>query len=352
MRIVFFLFLIFISSSLQALVVLQYHHVSTKTPKTTSISPQLFAAHLDYLAKVNIQVIKMERLIEILKRGETLPDRTAIITFDDGYRSIFTHAYPLLKKRGWPFTVFVNSKAHDEKSPLHMSWDDLKLMSKNGAMIANHTDSHSHLIRRRAQEPFKSWLKRRELEITFAQDRIDKEIGKSFKVLAHPYGEFDKELLGQLKTMGYIAFGQQSGPVAKSSQHQSLPRFPFGGVYGDMDDFAVKVNSLPFPSSRINVLGSNDKVIDEPELPSDTTQPILRIASPLMPYINNLACYASGQNKIKAEINGGVLVAQAQRALPIGRSRYNCTASAGGGRYYWYSQLFIRRAANGRWAHD
>ena len=233
-----------------------------------------------------------------------------------------------------------------------MSWAELKTMSDNGALIANHTDSHTHLIRRRSQESHKRWLQRRQQEILFAQSRITKEIGESLKVFAHPYGEYDEKLLSQLKDMGYIAFGQHSGPIAKSSHHQALPRFPFGGNYGSLDDFATKVNSLPFPNSRVKVLGPNDSVLNEPELPATVARPVLKIASPLIPYIDNIACFASGQNKIKVQINGGVLLAQAPRALPVGRSRYNCTASAGAGRYYWHSQLFIKRGANGKWLHD
>ncbi len=346
------LLLLSLSAATHSLVVLQYHHISDITPRSTSTSPELFAQHLEIITSEKFRVVSVLQLKKWLQSGESLPDKAVVITFDDGYRSVYTEAFPMLKKRGWPFAVFVNTQAHDGKNPQFMTWDELKVLSKYGAVIGNHTDSHPHLIRQRKQESHKQWLQRREQEINFAEIRIEKELGESHKVFAYPFGEYDEDLTGLLKRKGYIAFGQQSGPVAKESHHQALPRFPFGGVYGGRDDFLSKLTSLPFPMARLKVTTENGAVIYSPELPKRATKPVLRVASPMMNYLNGLNCYASGQGKIESDIKGGVLVAQAVRPLPPGRSRYNCTAQAGGGRFYWLSQLFIRRLPNGEWVNE
>jgi peptidoglycan/xylan/chitin deacetylase (PgdA/CDA1 family) len=234
-----------------ALVVLQYHHISESAPKATSISPALFEAHLQFLEDNKFRVIDISELNDLLSGEGGLPDGAVIITFDDGYRSIYSEAFPRLKKRGWPFTVFVNSKPHDEKNARFMSWKQLKEMSKNGATIANHTDSHLHMIRRLANEETSAWLARMEREMDFAEKRIKDEIGSSPKYFAWPYGEYNDDLLKLLEKKKYLAFGQQSGPIATTSDPQLLPRFPFGGPYGDMDDFATKVFSLPLPVNSV-----------------------------------------------------------------------------------------------------
>lgn len=341
-----------LSSSVQSLVVLQYHHVSEKTPASTSISPSLFASHLDFLAKNEYDIMAMPDFFKLMHEGKPIPDRTAIITFDDGYMSVYTEAFPLLKKRKWPFTVFVNSKAHDEKNHLFMSWEQLRELSKHGATIANHTDSHPHLIRQQSYESFDEWQTRRQREITFAQQRIKKEIGKAEKVFAYPFGEYDMDLQKWLKKEGYIAFGQQSGPISTADSLQALPRFPFGGMYGKEEDFVPKVTSLPFSKARVKVTDNDGRVLQDAELPAKVERPVLRIASPLMRYIKNFNCYASGQGKIEAEVKGGVAVVRANKPLPVGRSRYNCTASAGNGRFFWYSHMFIRRKADGTWYNE
>ncbi len=349
MRILVFLMAFCLCMPVSAIVVLQYHHVSHDTPAITSVSPERFAQHMAYLADAKFKVVSIVDVKRWLERGESLPDRTVVITFDDGYRSVYDEAFPVLKKRGWPFTVFVNTKPHDDNHPQFASWKELRAMHKAGATIANHSVSHPHMIRQPAGQSHKQWVNTREQEILVAEQRIRAEIGESHKLFAYPFGEYDAALQDFLKAQGYLAFGQQSGPMADYSDRQSLPRFPFGGPYGEMDDFITKVNSLPFPSARIKASDNDGKVLHEPALPASVTQPVLRIASPLFGHIASPNCYASGQGKIHSEVKSGALVARADKPLPAGRSRYNCTAHAGGGRFYWYSHLFIRRLPDGRW---
>lgn len=347
-----FLLILVLAPAAQALVVLQYHHISEKTPHATSISPELFEQHMAYLKEKDFKVVSILEVKKWVQNGERVPDGTVAITFDDGYMSVYNNAYPVLKKHGFPFTVFVNSQAHDDQNKLFMSWKQLKKMTKHGATIGNHTDSHPHLIRQRSDESFSQFLIRREREIEFAEKRIEKEIGSAHKIFAYPYGEYDVRLQKHLAKEGYIAFGQQSGPIAVHSSPQALPRFPMGGNYGDMSDFQLKIWSLPFPESLIKVSGDDGKLIDQPELPADISKPVLRISSPMMRYIGQAECFASGQGRIDVDIKGGVLITKANRDLPPGRSRYNCTSNAGNGRYYWHSQLFIRRLPNGEWVPE
>ncbi len=335
-----------------ALVVLQYHHISDNAPAATSISPALFEAHLEFLEKNNFRVIDITELKKALEGKQGIPDGAVVITFDDGYRSIYSEAYPRLKKRGWPFTVFINTQPHDEKNPRFVSWEQLKEMSKNGATIGNHTDSHSHMIRRRGGEDHHSWLQRNEKEIDFAAARIKKMIGNKPEYFAWPFGEHNKDLEALLKKKNYLAFGQQSGPIASSSNKQVLPRFPFGGPYGDINDFSAKVFSLPLPVTAVETEASGHGRFIDPELPLGVTMPVLRINTPLAAYVKNFQCFASGQGKISTRVQSSTIVVQANRELSAGRSRYNCTADSGNGRFYWYSQLFIKRNKDGSWYNE
>lgn len=330
-------------------VVLQYHHISDTTPKSTSISPALFREHMEYLEKNKFRIMSSVQLKKIILNNEPLPNHTVVITFDDGYKSVYETAYPELKKRKWPFTVFVNTKPHDEKNPLFMSWEQLRKISKKGAIVANHTDSHPHLIRNISNQEPKIWREQRFREISFAEKRIKKELGKSYKQFAYPYGEYDTELQNRLVNEGYIAFGQQSGPVLALSTQIPIARFPFGGNYGQLSDFETKVNSLPFPSAKMQVVSEDGRPLSDPELPVGVERPLLKLISPLFQVMEGVNCFATGQGKINVEKRGGAVHGQANKALPVGRSKYNCTMNAGGGRFYWYSQFFIRRLNNGQW---
>lgn len=333
----------------RALVILQYHHISDSAPKATSISPALFEAQLKFIEDNKFRVISADELKKSLSKKGSIPDGAVLITFDDGYRSIYSEAFPRLKERSWPFVIFVNSKPHDEKNPRYLSWDQLREMAKNGATIANHTDSHPHMIRRKSAEDHRQWLSRMEAEIDFAEKRIKKEVGKSTHMFAWPYGEYNRDLRLLLKKKKYLGFGQQSGPVSKYSDLQVIPRFPVGGVYGSMDEFPTKIFSLPLPITNIETESSGSGRFVDPQLPKGVDIPVLRITTPLARYIKNFKCYASGQGEINTTVQSSTIVVKAKTKLPIGRSRYNCTADAGGGRYYWYSQLFIKLYDDGRW---
>jgi len=320
------------ASRLHAAVILQYHHVSVDTPPSTSTSPQRFAMHLDYLAQHGFRVVPLFSLVEALQAGGPLPDRAVAITFDDGYRSIYETAYPMLRERGLPFTVFVNSAPHDGEQAGFMSWAQLRELSRNGATVANHSVSHAYLWQRQPGQDDRAWRDWATEEVSGAARRIEQEIGAASHLFAYPYGEYDAALLDLIAELGYTGFGQQSGPLAADSDLRALPRFPMGGSYGDAADFAVKVNSLPLP-------------LDDRETDRSGTRPVLRLrlTPPLRPA--DLTCFASGQGSIPVLADGPWAVIQAPQPLPAGRSRYNCTArSSEPGRFHWFSQPWVNGA--------
>lgn len=333
---------------LQAAVVLQYHHVSDHTPASTSTSPERFAMHMDHLAENGFRIVSLQSLVDAMRQGRPLADKVAAITFDDGYISIFETAYPILKEKGWPFTVFINTEPHDRQQSLFMSWDQLRELHENGATIANHTVAHPYLLLREPGQDDDQWRAWVSEEIMTAQRRIEQEIGETVKLLAYPYGEFNQEILGIAGSLGYAAFGQHSGPLGPYSDLRALPRFPFGGVYGDRDDFATKVNSLPMPLAEgvDSIVWNTDggHVLDDIVLDTPDARPVLALR-----FTDNfdpagLNCFATGQGRIPLVVGKPWVYAQAEKPLGKGRSRYNCTASSGQpGRFYWFSQLWIIR---------
>ena len=78
-----------LSMAAQSAVILLYHHVAEDTPPSTSISPANFDAHLAYLRDNDFNVIALDRMIDSLRSGQSLPEKSIVITFDDGYSSIF-----------------------------------------------------------------------------------------------------------------------------------------------------------------------------------------------------------------------------------------------------------------------
>ena len=340
----------FVAASAQAAVVILYHHVSDSTPKSTSISPAHFEAQMDYLAKNNFKVVPLLELTEKLRKGEQLPDKTVAISFDDSYVSVYDSAFPRLKKRGWPFTFFVNTDAVGT-SKIFVTWDQLREMSRHGATIANHTTQHNHLPRRAANESRVQWRVRIAAEIADAQKKIEQEMGTAPNILAYPFGEYDADVQQIAKQQGYIAFGQQSGALYQHGDLQSVPRFPFGGSFTELDDFIMKVNAKPMPIKQLGFY--RDKKTEQKNLvvkAGDKPWLVLTLADESL--LSKINCFATGQGAITTEVIGNQLWAQAKQPLSAGRVRYNCTAYAGEkGRFYWYTQQWLVTDKNGKWSY-
>jgi biofilm PGA synthesis lipoprotein PgaB len=317
-------------------VILMYHHVGTETPPSTSVTADQFRDHITHLAGGGYTVWPVARIVSHLREGRELPDGCVGITFDDAYRSVYEKAYPLLKEKGMPFTVFVTTGGVDAGYKSYMTWEEMREMKANGAAIESHSRSHGFLVRRNEGESNEDWLSRVREDIDYSRRRIREEIWGGSLLFAWPYGEYTGALQQLLSGMGLTGFGQHSGPVWKGSDFEALPRFPMAGSYADPAEFRLKVRSLPLP------VVSADPA--DPLLHPGAQRPFLRLKIEGGDFEReSLACYAGAE---RAELNWseeeGSVTVRASSPIPRGRSRYNCTArETSGDRWYWYSHLWI-----------
>lgn len=359
--IIIFIFASYLSltQASEHVIILQYHHVSDTSPKITSISPTQFSWHLDYLEQQNFTIWPLSKIAQYLKQGKPLPDKCVAITFDDTYRSIYTTAFPLLKKRNWPFTLFLNTDAVG-KGRNSLSWSEIREMNRSVAEIGNHSHTHAHLIRYQKNESQKQWQKRVINEIQTAQEIIDHQLSGEEslppRLFAYPYGEYSLPLIQIINQLGYTAVGQQSGPATFTSPQAILPRFPMGGIYTTTNQLIEKLKTYPLPLNKMEIV--------EPQLNATTQQdydrPVLQLSIQSKLWNKTLAkqfqCYVSGQGKALIHWSNQTAYVQAKNKLGVGRSRYNCTAPVtmtSNGKiqngFYWYSQLWIKRHGNGQW---
>ena len=110
-------------------VILQYHHFSDQTPAVTSVSLKQFDDHLDYLETHKFNVLPLRQVVHALRNNLALPDRCVSLTVDDAYSSVYQNAFPRLKKRGCPLTVFVNTESVDDCLSSYMTWDQMRELS-------------------------------------------------------------------------------------------------------------------------------------------------------------------------------------------------------------------------------
>jgi biofilm PGA synthesis lipoprotein PgaB len=331
-------------------VILVYHHVDTTTPASTSVTPEVFTRHLQFLQQSDYQIIPLARVLAAAEDGERLPSNSVVLTFDDAYLSVYSQAMSQLMERRWPFTVFVTTDAVDAKQRNTMSWDQLREIEQNGGRIGNHSRTHAHLLERLAGESSIEWEGRVRKDILNAQARLESELDNPLRALAYPYGEFDSALEAIVEDLDFAALGQQSGPVGPSTDLRSIPRFPITSGYDDLSSLAEKLNSADLP---VTVIQPASHVLSKDPAPPQLD---LRIADG--PFdIDQLTCYVSGQSPAQLtwlDREPNVVRIQAKQPLPVGRAKYTCTAPSAiqSGVYYWYSHLWMTTNLDGSWYSD
>jgi peptidoglycan/xylan/chitin deacetylase (PgdA/CDA1 family) len=322
-------------------VILLYHHVSNSTPRVTSVSPDTFRQHMQYLAEHH-KVLPLRQVIEALQNNQPLPDKTVVITFDDGYDNIYDNAHPILKEFAFPYTIFVNPPLIGTVG-YQLNWQQVKLMATEKASFANHGKQHNHLLSKNANESKQVWLSRTVQEIEDAEKILEQKMGYSLKYFAYPYGEFDKQLKMQLSAQGYIGFAQHSGAIASHSDFSALPRFPAAGIYSKLETLKIKLNSMAMPVT--DVFPDNPKI----ELPGQEQKFTFNVNTEDLT-LQQINCFQNGNILKKSAYKNSISVS-VQSMIEPGRHRVNCTALSMSekGRYYWFSQPFFIPTAQGKW---
>lgn len=334
MRIIFVLFILLSSLPASTAVMLIYHHVAEDTPRVSSVTPKEFRAHLQYLKDNQFQVIGLDVLLQQLQTGAPIADNAVVITFDDSYENNFTTAHPILQEFGFPYTIFISPSAIDERVGPVLTWQQVKKMSDDGVLVANHAMWHEHMAKPNAGETEAAWLARMEQSILQAEQRIKDETGQQHKWLAYPYGEFSDPLEALVERLGFIGIGQQSGAIGPLTKLTRIPRYPAAGQYADLKELSQKFRTLAFPITDYQA--ANQVISANP--------PVLRLSVQTDDFNpQQLRCYAGSAVLEPNWLNANTFEVTAEKPLNKGRSRYNCTAPSLSkrGYFYWYSQPWL-----------
>lgn len=185
----------------QTVPILCYHRVGSRTSRMV-IAPDTFAAQLDYLARNGYRVIRLSDLVDFLQGKGQLPKRAVVITFDDAHISAYQHAYPLLKKYGFPATMFLYTDFLGAKEALN--WTQMQEMARSGLIdFQAHSKTHSNLIVRLPGESDQHYRERVDLEIRVPRDLIQRHLSTKVTDYAYPYGDANELVLERLAHADY-----------------------------------------------------------------------------------------------------------------------------------------------------
>jgi peptidoglycan/xylan/chitin deacetylase (PgdA/CDA1 family) len=224
----------------QAVPILCYHRFGAKASKLT-VTPVAFAAQMQYLAKNGYHVLPMSRIEEFLAGRAPLPRKSVIITIDDGYRSTFDVAYPILKQHGFPATVFLYSDFVG--APDALTWAQMKEMTASGLInVEPHSKTHANLTLRLADESDARYRERVRREVDTPIALIKDRLSLPSSTFAYPYGDVNEIVVDLLARQG-----AQMG-VTVTPGGNGFFAYPFmlrrNMVFGneDLDAFKAKLN--------------------------------------------------------------------------------------------------------------
>ncbi len=177
-------------------IILCYHGISPQPEDSgQTVHQDNFSAHLDYLLR-HYRVISLEKYVQCCQEKIPLPERSVILTFDDGYRNFWSAALPALKSRNFPATLFVVTKHLDDagEGDLSMTWtpaDDHAYVTWNqieeaerrhDVQIGSHSVSHP-MFSRSSPEQVKH-------EVQQSRSILAKRLRCAPDVFAYPFGDY------------------------------------------------------------------------------------------------------------------------------------------------------------------
>lgn len=256
---IIFLFLIFSLNILSSpaivwaqetvILILTYHDFTIEEGSSYDMNIVEFEKQMDYLAAHNYSVISLSELLKGLKGGQ-LPPKPVVITIDDGFKSNYTLAYPVLKKYNFPATLFIYTN-FIEKNNGSLTWEEIREMTKNNIEIGSHTLSHCNLLKYKKNENYETYLARIRREIFLSKEILESKIGSKVKFFAYPYGVYSPIIKNLVIQAGY------EGILNANNMNNTLTVDPFSLnrqiIFGQssFNSFIRILNQRPLNTSKI-----------------------------------------------------------------------------------------------------
>ncbi len=182
--------------------ILLYHRIA-EPPLPNSIDATYYTPPADFewqmqaLKDWSYTTIPISLLVEAITKGAPLPPRPVVISFDDGYESVYENAYPIMQAQGFTGVMYLIADAIGSES--YMDASQIQAMIGNGWEIGSHSMTHPHLPAVHDQI---------NLEGGRSKSRLAEEIGvniETIETFAYPYGEIDPFVVDKIAEYGYLA---------------------------------------------------------------------------------------------------------------------------------------------------
>ena len=286
------------------LVVLAYHEISDPSQAAIpdyAITAKAFAAQLAWLAGHGYHFVSVDQVLKASQGRQPLPSKPVLLSFDDGYRSVFDHAFPVLQRYKAPAVVAIVGRWLEPSSGLVpfgdgtiqrqqlLSWEQLRTMQRSGLVeVASHSYDLHHGISgnpqlnsmpaatTRAYSPAQgyeseaAYQQRLKADLKANSDLIARQLGRRPRVIAWPYGRYNATAVAVANELGMpvglsLDDGANTAAVPTTALRRVLMAREMGSSDGLVQELQVRRQNLGDSSRAAKVMHVDLDNIDDPD---------------------------------------------------------------------------------------
>lgn len=229
--------------------VLNYHAIDDTdahlSSANVSVSLDSFREQVEWLRKEGYTSAGKDELRSVILDGKKINEKKVVITFDDGYYSLYKYGLEILSKYGFTATLFLSTSfignPYDQgdfsfvKHDRQLTWQEIKTLAQNGWSIQSHGYKHVRLNSLNKETLVK--------ELTLSKQLIEQNLGTEVDEFAFPYGIYTNLAINMLRETGYkFAYSVHSGKLMPHARRYRLPRIEINNR-DNMASYITKVTT-------------------------------------------------------------------------------------------------------------
>jgi len=205
--------------------ILYYHRIEDEDHRSC-VRPAAFAAQMAHLRREGYNLMALGAVREHLDVHRSFPERTVLVTFDDGFEDNYHHAFPILEKEDIPATLFLTTGfldtrelpvLRDRSGVPALSWSQVAEMARHGVELGAHTVTHPNLTALDDESL--------EREVRTCRAQIEQRTERRVRAFCYPRGDFDPRVKAAVREAGYdLACTTMEGCVTPATHPFSLRR--------------------------------------------------------------------------------------------------------------------------------
>lgn len=192
-----------------------------------NMTPDKFESQIKWIKDNGYTIVPLKEVVEYLQgKRASLPVKSIVITADDGWKSVYTYMYPIVKKYNIPVTLFIYPQTISTGKNA-MTWDEVKELQHTGLFdIQGHTYDHpnfKHAKKRLSPAAYEKYVN---MQLAGSKKILEEKLGTPISFLAWPFGIYNDYLEQAAAKAGYVmSFTIDYRTANRSFKPMAQPRF-------------------------------------------------------------------------------------------------------------------------------